>query len=190
MNWSIGALLATSTAAERVVRRPARPARCQVAAIVPGYPASTETSSAPMSMPSSRALVETTARTSPSRKTALDLTTTVRQVAAAISADDVRGTRRPVKGVLQIRRQDLDRETALGEDDQLQVVLEELERDPARFGEIRTADAELRVDDRRVHEEEELLAARRAALLHQLEWTARSDLQRARAGSRSSPRSR
>src|SRR5262249_38573199 len=35
-NWSSGALLATSTAADRLVRRPARPARCHVAAIVPG----------------------------------------------------------------------------------------------------------------------------------------------------------
>ncbi len=35
-NWSIGALEATSTAADRPDRRPARPARCQVAAIVPG----------------------------------------------------------------------------------------------------------------------------------------------------------
>ena len=36
MNWSSGALLATSTAADRLARRPARPARCQVEAIVPG----------------------------------------------------------------------------------------------------------------------------------------------------------
>ncbi len=35
-NWSIGALLATRTAAERSLLRPARPARCHVAAIVPG----------------------------------------------------------------------------------------------------------------------------------------------------------
>ena len=34
--WSSGALLATSTAADCPARRPARPARCQVAAIVPG----------------------------------------------------------------------------------------------------------------------------------------------------------
>src|SRR4030095_11607816 len=35
-NWSSGALLATSTAADLLLRRPARPARCQVAAMVPG----------------------------------------------------------------------------------------------------------------------------------------------------------
>ncbi len=37
------------------------------------------------------------------------------------------------------------------------------------FAEIRTADAELMVDDRRVDEDEELLAARRAALVDELE---------------------
>ena len=68
MNWSTGALLATSTAADRDERRSARPARCQVAAMVPGYPAITQTSSDPMSTPSSRALVETTPRTLPSRR--------------------------------------------------------------------------------------------------------------------------
>ena len=105
----------------------------------------------------------------PLAKAALDLTTTVRQVAAAISADDVRGTRRPVERILQIRRQDLHRETTLREEDQLQVVLEELERDPSGFREIRTANPELRVDDRRVDEEKELLPARRAAPLHERE---------------------
>ena len=38
MNWSMGALLATGPAADLVVRRPARPARCHVAAIERGYP--------------------------------------------------------------------------------------------------------------------------------------------------------
>ena len=37
MNWSRGALLATRTVADRLLRRPARPARCHVAAIVPGH---------------------------------------------------------------------------------------------------------------------------------------------------------
>ena len=58
----------TMTAADWPVRRPARPARCQVEAMVPGYPAITQTSRAPMSMPSSSALVETTPRTSPARR--------------------------------------------------------------------------------------------------------------------------
>ena len=56
----------------------------------PGYPAITDTSSAPMSMPSSSALVETTARTVPFAQAALDLAAAVRQVAAAIAANHVR----------------------------------------------------------------------------------------------------
>ena len=66
-NWSIGALLATSTAAEGPLRRPARPDCCHSDAMVPGKPASTATSRWPMSMPSSSALVATTPSTSPAR---------------------------------------------------------------------------------------------------------------------------
>ena len=36
MNWSSGEELATITAQELPARRPARPARCQVLAMVPG----------------------------------------------------------------------------------------------------------------------------------------------------------
>ena len=121
--------------------------------------------------PSSSALVDTTARTQSLAQPALDLAAAIRQIAAAIAADDVRRARRAMKRVLQIGRQDLDRQPALREQNQLQVVLQELQRDPARFRQIRPANAELRVHDRRVHEEEELLAARRAALLDQLEGT-------------------
>ena len=116
---------------------------------------------------------------------ALDLAAAVRQVAAAIAADHVGRARRPVKRILQIRRQDLDREAALREEDQLQVVLEELERDAPRFREVRAADPELRVDDRRIDEQEELLAARRAALVDQLERPAGEPFrQLARVGDR------
>ena len=59
---------ATNTAQELPLRLPARPARCQLEAIVPGYPAMTATSSDPMSMPSSSALVATTPRIWPLRK--------------------------------------------------------------------------------------------------------------------------
>ena len=96
-----------------------------------------------MSMPSSSALVETTARTCPSRKPALDLAAPIRQVAAAIAANHVGRARRTVKRVLQVRRQDLGRQPALREHDQLQLALQELERDAPRFGQIRAADAEL-----------------------------------------------
>ena len=90
-----------------------------------------------------------------------------------------------MKCVLQIGGQDLDRQPALREQNQLQVVLQEFERDAARFGEIRAANPELRVDDRRIDEQEELLTPRRAVLFDQLEWTARQPLgQLARVGDR------
>src|SRR6266487_2165104 len=90
-----------------------------------------------------------------------------------------------MKRILQIRRQYLDCQPALREENQLQVVPEEFERDPARFGEIRAAYAELCVHDRRVHEQKELLAARRAIFFDQLEPTAGESFgQLARIGNR------
>src|SRR5207247_1021359 len=51
----------------------------------------------------------------------------------------------------------------------LQVPLQELGGDPARLAEIRPPDTELVVDDRRIDEDEEFLAARRAASVHEFE---------------------
>ena len=98
-----------------------------------------------------------------------DIATAVGEIAAAIAADDVGGAGRTVERILEIRREELDRQPALGEHDQLQLVLQELERDAARFGQVRSADAELGIHHRRVDEEEELLPARRAALVDELE---------------------
>ena len=120
----------------------------------------------------------------------LDLPPADRQVAAAIAANPFGRAGRRLEVVLQIGRQDLGRQPALREDDQLQVALEEFRGDPARLAQVRAPDAELMVDDRRIDEDEELLAARRAALLDQLERTARSAARRAHAGSQSSPTSR
>jgi len=68
MYWSMGEEEATRMDRLMLERRPARPACCQVEAIEPGKPASTEASRPPMSMPSSRALVATTPRLVPSRR--------------------------------------------------------------------------------------------------------------------------
>ena len=121
----------------------------------------------------------------PFAQAALDLAPAIGQIAAAIAADHVGGAGRPVKGILQIGRQDLDRQPALREDDQLQLVLQELERHAARLGEIRAPNAELGVHDRRIDEEEELLAARRAAFVDELERLPRQPFgQLARVGDR------
>ena len=67
MNWSSGADDVTITAQELPLRRPARPARCHVPAIVPGYPAMTTASNEPTSIPNSNALVDITPRIRASR---------------------------------------------------------------------------------------------------------------------------
>ncbi len=99
----------------------------------------------------------------------LDLPAPVRQIAAPIPPHHIVRARRPLYRVLQVARQDLGDEPALREHDDLQAAPEELQRHPPRFLGVRPADAELLVDDGRVDEEEVLLAARRAALLDQLE---------------------
>ena len=101
----------------------------------------------------------------------LDLAPPVRQVPAAVAADHVRLARRALVGVLEVSRQDLGREPALREDDHLQAFVQELEGHRPRLRDVRPADAELPVHDGRVHEDEPLLAAWRAALLDQLERT-------------------
>ena len=84
-------------------RRPARPARCHVDAIVPGYPAITTASSDPTSMPSSSALVATTARISPDPQTLLDLPAFARQITAAITAHRFRRNAAPCRRRLSDR---------------------------------------------------------------------------------------
>ena len=118
-----------------------------------------------------------------------DLAAALRQIAAAVAANLLRRARRRLEIVLEIRRQDLGRQPALREHDRLQLALQELGGDPPRLAKVRPPDAELRVHDRRVHEEEELLATRRAALGSRARTAARSALRPARADWRSSPTS-
>ena len=125
-----------------------------------------------MSMPSSSALVATTARISPSRRLALDLAAFARQIAAAIAAHGFAGDGTAVAGVLQIGDQHLGGQPVVGEDQRLQVALDELERHAPRLGDVAAADAELPVHHRRIVEDEKLLAARRAVALHQFEGLA------------------
>src|SRR5262249_21303258 len=94
-------------------------------------------------------------------------------ISATISANLVAGARRSVEILLQIRRQDFGCQAALSEDDQLELPLEKLRCDSPRLGDVRTPDAQLLVDDRRIHEEEALLPAGRTALLYELEWPLR-----------------
>ena len=117
---------------------------------------------------------------------------------AAAAAGSRRDSRAPSPGEpggpwqssFEIGGENLGGQAALREDDDLQVPPQELERHAARLGQIRPADPELAVDHRRVDEDEELLGARRAALVDQRHRPSRSGARRARPGWRWSPRCR
>jgi len=65
--------------------------------------------------------------------------------------------------VFQIRDENLCAQAAGGENDRLEAAFQERSRDPPRFVDIRAADTELLVHDRRVVENEVLFAPRCAA---------------------------
>src|SRR6266568_4247809 len=149
MNWSSGAEEATSTAQELPLRRPARPARCQVAAMVPGYPALTTVSSEPTSMPSSSALVETTPRIFPSRR-APSISRRSLKVAAAVAADGFRFSRKLRIRLLQIGEKNFRVQARIGEDDGLQIVFQKFLRDARGFIDVAAANAQRAIHDGRV----------------------------------------
>ena len=129
----------------------------------------TDTSSAPMSMPSSSAFVETTARTLPSRRPRLDLAPPVRQVAAAIAAHMSGPPGAPSKSSFRyvVRISVASRLCAKTMSCRLRSGTPAPRAASSR--QIRSPDAQLLVDHRRVHEQEELLAARRAVVVDELE---------------------
>ena len=133
MYWSSGALEATSTASEAVCLRPARPARCQVEAIVPGYPAMTTASSPPISIPNSSALVATTARISPSRSLRSISRRSRGRYPPRYPRTASRRESALLAGVLEIGDQDFGRQPAVGENQRLLPPFDELQRDPPRL---------------------------------------------------------
>ena len=123
-----------------------------------------------MSMPSSSALVDTTARTRALAQPLLDLAAPLRQVAAAIAADLVAARRAaPAKSSLRYVVRISVASRLCAKTISCSLRFRNSRRDAPRLRQIRPADAELLVDHRRVDEEEHLLAARRAGLRHQLE---------------------
>src|SRR5207253_426533 len=99
----------------------------------------------------------------------LDLTAPLRQISAAVAANPLRLAGHSLEIVLQIRREDLGRQSTLREHDHLKISLEEFRRHAARLAQVRPPDSELMIDDWRIDEDEELLSARRAALSDELE---------------------
>ena len=94
----------------------------------------------------------------------LDLAPAQRQIAAAVAADLLGHARHGLEVLFQVGGENLGGQAALCEHDYLQVASQELPRHPPRLGQIRAADAEFAIHHRRVHEHDELLAARRPAL--------------------------
>src|SRR5439155_25804402 len=97
----------------------------------------------------------------------LDLSAPQRQVPAPVAADAFGLARSWLEVVFQIGGQDFRGQPALREHDDLKVALEEFGSNSSRPAQIRAADSELTVYDRRIDEREELLAARRAAAVDQ-----------------------
>ena len=130
--------------------------------MVPGYPAMTTASSDPISIPSSSAFVETTARMSPSRSLRSISRRSLGKISAAISANGFGSHRQPLASFLQIGQQHLGRQAVIGKYQRLLAPVDELQRNPASLVKVASPDAELLVDDRRIIEDEVLLAGGRA----------------------------
>ena len=100
---------------------------------------------------------------------ALDGATLAGQVAAPVAAHLPAPDAHLAAGLFQVREQDLHPHAAAGEDDELGPRAQETLRQPARLLDRRAADAQLRIDHRRVVEHEVLLSPRRPVLAHLLQ---------------------
>src|SRR5207245_2491719 len=94
----------------------------------------------------------------------LDRAAAIRQIAAAIAADDPAIARLVRDVSLDGAEQDLGRQPALREHDRRDPLPEEAGGDLRRLAEVRRANAELGIHDRRVVAHEELVPRGRAAL--------------------------
>jgi hypothetical protein len=113
-----------------------------------------------MSIPSSSAFVETTPRTDPSDRAALE-----RKVPAPVAPDHSLGPRLRLQGLLQVGDQHLGGKPRGSKDDRLQALRQEGQRHVAGRVQGRLADAERAVHDGRVVDGEVPLAARSPALV-------------------------
>ena len=103
----------------------------------------------------------------PIPQTTFNLTPSQWEISPAVSTNDLRSAGRSGKRVLHVRRQNFGGQPALREHDDLQATLQKFDGDTACLGQIRPSNAELRVDDRRVHKDEVFFAPRRTRLIDQ-----------------------
>ena len=165
MNWSRGELEATRTAAELPDLRPARPALCQVEAMVPGISGQDGDVQGPDVDPQLEGVRRDDAQDLALAQALLDLAPLEGQVAAAVAADQAFVLDRPLDVLLEVGEEDLGDQAALGEDDGLEAVPQEERGHPARFVDVGTPDAQGLVDDGRRVEDEVLLAPRGAVVV-------------------------
>ena len=121
MYWSSGALEATSTASDVVCRRPARPARCQVEAIVAGvsrHHDDIERADVDAQLQRVRGHHRPDASIP---QLPLDLAALPRKVAAAITPHGPGAERATLEGVFQVRDEHLGRQPVVGENQRLLV---------------------------------------------------------------------
>ena len=135
------------TAAEVPCRRPARPARCQLEAIVPGSRPSPP-------RPATRYRCRARGHWWPPPRVSRRPATGARSRAAP-GAGSRRGSRAPyrwgwdrVAGILQIGDQDLGGQPVIGKDQGLQPRFDKLQGHPPRLGDVAAADAKLAVHHR------------------------------------------
>ena len=108
-----------------------------------------------MSIPSSRAFVDTTPRRSPLPQTAFDPAPLVGQVAAPVAGDDVFLPHALAQVFFQVTDQDLGNQAAVGKDDGASPHPQEAGSDVTGLLNVGTPDAQLPVHDRRVVEEQD-----------------------------------
>ena len=104
------------------------------------------------------------AANAPVAQAALDLTPLIGQIAAAIADDGFLRRRPGFDSRLQVAHENLGDQPAVGENDRRNVALQERRRDLLRLVDVRAPNAQLPIHDRRVVEEDVLLAFAGAAL--------------------------
>ena len=127
------------------------------------------------------------AQQAPLAQIALDGAPLERQVTATIPAYSLRDSGRSRKILPQVSHQDFRGQARIRKDDGLESPAHERPRDAARLVHVRAADAELRVDHRRIVEDEKLFGRGRAVFLdlsHRLSGQPRRELRRIGDGRR------
>src|SRR5215813_958944 len=108
----------------------------------------------------------------------LDLPSFIRQVTSTITDDDivqpwVDRFRSLLERSFQVIHQNLGHQAAVGENNRCHIPLQKRRRDMLRLLHVRSADAQLRIDNRRIVKEDVLLSFTGSALADEFKWQVR-----------------